>query len=249
MPETKAPRDLSSYIDTGIIDRVVENSGGSTLSGVIKTIPAIIGGFVGATIGWVTGSFLGKWVAGWFSDKLTEKELRDYLNKAQVIPAFQDIVNFDNLKATENESRGGLSILHKVYGEQCVSTVQPSTHLNIANFIKSYLSDDVAEVVRLSNSANDIGSWWESESRRLIAEGNTGRESWFSMYNACVSRKLEILWSRIEEVLGENVENPETLEEILEERQKKFEIAGMELSPTALLVACAVLFLIFTKST
>lgn len=245
---TVVPKMLSSYIDTGAIDRAVEQTGGSTFSALIKNIPALMGGFVGAAIGWVTGSFLGKWVAGWFSDKLSESELRSHLVAKQVIPAFSDIVNYDNLKATENESRGALSILNKVYGDQCVSTAQPNTHLNLPNFIDNYKENELEELARLSDTSSEIGKWWDTESARLIAEGNEKRQTWFAMYNALVCRKLEIIWARIEEVLGEDVNNPETLEEILKKKEETvFSLAGFELNKTMLLIGGVVLFMLFKK--
>lgn len=241
------PKPLENYINTGSLQRVQDGSGGSFISEAIGIVPGAIGFIVGAGIGAWVGDFLGDWVAGWFSKKFSEQELRDLIKKWNIIPAFKDILTFDNLKATENESRGAGTILDDVYGKQCVSTTEKNTTNDIAGFINSYIDHIEKEANRLATGYHNIADWWEIESARLIAEGNENRQSWFAMYQALVARKLEIIVSRIEELLGENINIPP---EPKPPNGNGYElpdtILGMK-PATALLLGAGIIFLIGQK--
>jgi hypothetical protein len=249
MPEKfPLPKSLENYINTGALDRIGTGESGSFINSAFKALPAAVGAMIGGAIGAWLGDKLGKWVAGWFSDKMTEAELRTKLQSMQVIPAFTDILSFDNLKATENESRGAGSILDDVYGKQCVSKTELRTTNDIAGFIKNYIENVQQEAQRLADGYNELIGWWDGESQRLIAEGNKGRETWFAMYNALVGRKAEIILSRTEEVLGDKVEMPPNGGEItIPEEEKKVEIAGFELSPTVLLLIGGLVLALFSS--
>ena len=240
------PKNLETYINTGSLERVQEGTGGSFISDAIGYVPGAIGFIVGAGIGAWIGDFLGDWVAGWFSKKFSEQELRDLILRWEIIPAFQGILTFDNLKATENESRGSGSILDDVYGKQIVSTTEKNTTNDIAGFINSYIADIDREANRLAIGYHNIADWWEIESARLIAEGNTNRETWFAMYQALVAQKLEIIVSRIEEVKGEEINVPPEPEPPNGNGKIPDTILGIS-STKALLIGAGIIFLLGEK--